>query len=242
MCLEADQEFQMDWKHSFFRLVVPNWSAWMEKLSEDTVYDCLAFLIFFKKWFKKKKKKKAELTTLAYIITYWGFYVILQGSDDSMNGCAGCVLGSSHTGLETSWCPVDNNWSLKKNMHFMTGINSCLTIPCSMEILLAIALVASRLPELPQFEWKTATCLQQVGDSFQNCRKKNWAFINFNILFVFCSYLFPRLSYRNDKLILIDLNFPGFASFSCSSQCWKITCTKHLVQQMSNSHWWREEK
>lgn len=40
----------------------------MEKLSEDTVYDCLAFLIFFKKWFKKKKK--AELTTLAYIITY----------------------------------------------------------------------------------------------------------------------------------------------------------------------------
>lgn len=43
----------------------------MEKLSEDTVYDCLAFLIFFKKWFKKKKKeKKAELTTLAYIITY----------------------------------------------------------------------------------------------------------------------------------------------------------------------------
>lgn len=147
----------------------------------------------------KKNKNKAELTTLAYIITYWGFYVILQGSDDSMNGCAGCVLGSSHTGLETSWCPVDNNWSLKKNMHFMTGINSCLTIPCSMEILLAIALVASRLPELPQFEWKTATCLQQVGDSFQNCRKKNWAFINFNILFVFCSYLFPRLSYRNDK-------------------------------------------
>lgn len=145
--------------------------------------------------------------------------MILQGSDDSMNGCAGCVLGSSHTGLETSWCPVDNNWSLKKNMHFMTGINSCLTIPCSMEILLAIALVASRLLELPQFEWKTATCLQQVGDSFQNCRKKNWAFINFNILFVFCSYLFPRLSYRNDKLILIDLNFPGFASFSCSSQC-----------------------
>lgn len=41
----------------------------MEKLSEDTVYDCLAFLIFLKKWFKKKKKK-AELTTLAYIITY----------------------------------------------------------------------------------------------------------------------------------------------------------------------------
>lgn len=44
----------------------------MEKLSEDTVYDCLTFLIFFKKngFLKKKKKKKAELTTLAYIITY----------------------------------------------------------------------------------------------------------------------------------------------------------------------------
>lgn len=71
--------------------------------------------------------------------------MILQGSDDSMNGCAGCVLGSSHTGLETSWCPVDNNWSLKKNMHFMTGINSCLTIPCSMEILQLLWLLADYL-------------------------------------------------------------------------------------------------
>lgn len=126
-------------------------------------------------WFLKnglKKKIRLSLQLMAYIIIYWGFYVILQGSDDSMNEWAGCVLGSSQTGLETSWCPVDNNWSLKKNMHFMTGINSCLTIPCSMEILLAIALVASRLPELPQFEWKTQTCLQRVADSFQNCRQK----------------------------------------------------------------------
>lgn len=146
------------------------------------------FILFFKLF--KKKKKKAELATLAYIITYWGFYVILQESDDSMNGWAGCVLGSSHTGLETSWCPVDNNWSLKKNMHFMTGINSCLTIPCSMEILLAIALVASRLPELPQFEWKTPTCLQQVGDSFQNCRKKKLGLHQFHY-FLFFVLIYP---------------------------------------------------